>query len=167
MSGPATFDHVAIAVRSIRKAVRLFVDVLGAEYVAGGDDERLHIRTVQLKLPPGVKIELMEPIGEDSYLARFIEKHGEGFHHTTLFFENIEEVIPELEEKGFHVVDTDLSDPSWRETFVRPSVGFGTLLQIVDTNYDWMTKSPYPIEDVLDGKIIWRGSDLIHRDDVE
>ena len=161
----AKFDHVAIAVRSIRAAARLFQDVLGAEYIAGGDDLRLDIRTVQFRLEPGVKIELMEPMSEDSYLARFIDKHGEGFHHTTLFFENIEEVIPRLEGKGFEVVDTDLSDAGWRETFVRPSVGFGTLLQIVDTDFDWMTKSPYSLEDVLDGKVVMTGSEVYLRDE--
>ncbi|NIU20517.1 MAG: hypothetical protein GWN79_16180, partial [Actinobacteria bacterium] len=50
---------MAIAVWSIRDAMRLFVDVLGAEYVGGDEEDRLGIRTVQFKLPPGVKIELM------------------------------------------------------------------------------------------------------------
>ncbi len=163
----ATFDHVAIAVWSIRDAMRLFVDVLGAEYVGGDEEDRLGIRTVQFKLPPGVKIELMEPLHEDSYLHRYLEKHGPGFHHTTLLFDDIEEAIPELHERGFETVDTDLSDPAWRETFVRPSQGFGTLLQLADSTIDWMATSPFPLEDVLDGKVIWRGSELIHRDEVE
>ncbi len=163
--GKGTFDHVAIAVHSIREALPLFIDVLGAEYVAGGDDDRLQIRTVQFKMPPGVKIELMEPMSEDSYLQRYLDKHGPGFHHTTVFFDDIEEVIPELEEKGFPVVDTDLRHSGWRETFVRPSAGFGTLMQLVDTDADWMTRSPFPIEDVLDGKIVWEVDELRRRDD--
>jgi len=138
----ATIDHLAIAVPSIREALRLFMDVFGAEFMGGADDERLGIRTIQLRLPPGVKIELMEPLNEDSYLQRYLEKHGPGFHHMTTFFPDIEQVIPELEERGFEVVDTDLSDSSWRETFVRPRSGFGTLLQIADTTADWHTSRP-------------------------
>jgi len=76
-------DHVAIAVSSIRAAVRLFRDGLGGEFVSGGDDDRLGIRSIQYRLPPGVKIKLMEPLREDSLLHRFLDKRGEGFHHLT------------------------------------------------------------------------------------
>jgi methylmalonyl-CoA/ethylmalonyl-CoA epimerase len=163
----AKFDHVAIAVWSIRDAMRLFVDVLGAEYVGGDDEERLGIRTVQFMLPPGVKIELMEPLHEESYLHRYLEKHGPGFHHTTLLFDDIEAVIPELDAAGFDTVDTDLADPAWRETFTRPSQAFGTLLQLVDSTIDWMAPSGFPLEDVLDGKVVWNGSARVYREEQE
>ena len=164
----ATFDHVAIAVSSIRDALPLFMDVFGGEFIAGADDERIGIRTLQLRLPPGVKIELMEPLNEDSYLQRYLDKHGPGFHHITTFFPDIEEVIPEFEEQGFEVVDTDLSDAGWRETYLRPSSSFGALLQIVDTNVDWGTPRPdMTVDDVLEGRLIWKGADIRRRDDVD
>ncbi|HSG78010.1 MAG TPA: VOC family protein [Acidimicrobiia bacterium] len=161
----AKFDHVAIAVWSIRDAMRLFVDVLGAEYVGGDEEDRLGIRTVQFTLPPGVKIELMEPLHEESYLHRYLEKHGPGFHHTTLLFDDIEEVIPELEAAGFDTVGTDLTDAAWRETFTRPSQAFGTLLQLADTTIDWMEPSDFPVEDVLDGRVVWNGSERVYREE--
>jgi methylmalonyl-CoA/ethylmalonyl-CoA epimerase len=164
----ATIDHIAIAVKSIREAFSLFVDVFGAEFICGADDDRLGIRTIQLRLPPGVKIELMEPINEDSYLERYLNKHGPGFHHMTTFVPDIEQVIPELEERGFDVVDTDVSDPAWRETYVRPRRGFGTLLQIVDTTADWHTPRPgMTPEDVLAGRLVWKGSDIRWRNEIE
>jgi methylmalonyl-CoA/ethylmalonyl-CoA epimerase len=163
-----TFDHLAVAMPSIREALPLFMDVFGAEFICGADDDRLGIRTIQLRLPPGVKIELMEPISEDSYLHRYLEKHGPGFHHMTTFFPDIEQVIPELEERGFEVIDSDLSDPAWRETYVRPRRGFGTLLQIVDTTADWHAPRPgMTAEDVLAGRLVWAGSDIRWRDDFE
>jgi methylmalonyl-CoA/ethylmalonyl-CoA epimerase len=156
---PATFDHFAVATWSIKDAARLFIDVLGGEFLRGADDEDLRIRTVQIKLPPGVKVELMEPLGEDSYLHRYLTKLGPGFHHVTLLLDDIEEVLPKLEAEGFETVDTDLSLSAWRETFVRPSSGFGTLLQLVDTTIDWLGKDEtITLDDVLAGKLVWKDS---------
>jgi methylmalonyl-CoA/ethylmalonyl-CoA epimerase len=159
MNQPGRFDHVAIAVTSIRDAARLFRDVFGAEFVSGGDDERIQIRTAQYLLPPGVKIELMEPMSEESYLHRYLEKRGPGFHHVTAFFDNIEDVISDLTANGIEVVDTDLSDSGWRETYIRPRHGFGTLLQLVDTDRDWSRPIPGITEEaVLEGRVVWEGS---------
>lgn len=154
-----SFDHIALAVRSLADAARLFRDVFGATFVSGGDDEKLDMRSAQYLLPPGTKIELLQPLTEDCALARYIEKHGEGFHHATMFFDDIEQLIPRLDEAGFEVTDTDLSDPGWRETYLRPSSGFGALFQFADTNLDWANPIPGITEEaVLAGRVVWHGS---------
>jgi methylmalonyl-CoA/ethylmalonyl-CoA epimerase len=159
-------DHVAIAVRSLSDAARLFVDVMGATFIAGGDDLKLGIRTAQVLFPPGVKIELMQPLSDDSYLARFIEKHGEGFHHMTTFFDDITELISELDANGFTTVDTSFEDPTWSETFVRPRAAFGALLQMVQTDRDWTVRHDHiTLEDVLSGRVVWAGSETHLVDD--
>lgn len=156
---PARFDHFAIATHAIADALPLFIDVMGGQFLRGGDDERLQIRTMQIKLPPGIKVELLEPTSTDSYLHRYLERHGPGFHHVTLLFDDIEAVIPELEARGFEVVDTNLDRAEWRETFLRPSSGFGTLLQLVDTDFDWLSTEPgITVDDVLAGRLRWNGS---------
>lgn len=149
-------DHIAIAVSDLRPAVALFQGVFGAEFMHGGDDPRIDIRTVQFRVPPGIKIELMTPTKPTSYLQAFIDKKGEGFHHLTIVVDDIEHTIDDLTAADFPLVDTDLRYPKWRETFLRPSQGFG-LLQIVDTNGDWMTPTTdYTLDDVLDGRVVWR-----------
>jgi methylmalonyl-CoA/ethylmalonyl-CoA epimerase len=149
-------DHIAIAVSDLRPAVTLFQGVFGAEFMHGGDDPRIDIRTVQLRMPPGIKIELMTPTKPTSYLQAFIDKKGEGFHHMTIMVDDVEQTIDDLGGAHFQLVDTNLSHPKWRETFMRPSQGFG-LLQIVDSDGDWMTPTTeYTLEDVLQGRIIWR-----------
>lgn len=149
-------DHIAIAVSDLRPAVALFQGVFGAEFMHGGDDPRIDIRTVQFRVPPGIKIELMTPTKPTSYLQAFIDKKGEGFHHLTIVVDDIEHTIDDLTAADFQLVDTDLRYPKWRETFLRPSQGFG-LLQIVDTNGDWMTPTTdYTLDDVLDGRVVWR-----------
>jgi methylmalonyl-CoA/ethylmalonyl-CoA epimerase len=153
------FDHVALAVRSLEDAARLFRDVFGATFVSGGDDVKLDLRSVQYFLEPGTKIELLQPLTDDCQLARFIDKHGEGFHHATFFFDDIEGLVPQLHDAGFEVTDTDLSDRGWRETYLRPSSGFGALFQFVDTDLDWSQPIPGITEEaVFAGRVVWNGS---------
>lgn len=151
-----SIDHVAIAVRSMPDAVRLFHEVFGGEYIAGGDDVTLCIRTIQFKFPPGVKVELMTPTHPDSYLQGFLDEHGEGFHHLTIFVADLVEAIDELQRNGYELVDTNFRSARWRETFVRPKSGFGTLLQVVDTNRRWdVPQAEISLESVLAGDVVW------------
>ncbi len=159
-------DHIALAVRSLEDAARLFRDVLGATFITGGDDPKLQLRSAQYLLEPGTKIELLQPLTADCGLARFIDKHGEGFHHITLFFDDIEELIPQLAREGFEVTDTDLADDGWRETYLRPSSGFGALMQFVATTKSWSDPVPDITEEaVLAGGVVWTGSEPALRED--
>jgi methylmalonyl-CoA/ethylmalonyl-CoA epimerase len=149
-------DHIGIAVRSIEEALPLFVDVLGAQFVLGGDDPYYGIRTIQLRLEPGVKLELMQPLRDDSYLHGYLDERGQGFHHLTAFVKDIEAFIEEVTANGYEVVDTKLDHPVWKVTYIRPSSGFGTLLQVAQTNTDWDHPVPgVTLERVLAGEIVW------------
>lgn len=156
-------DHIAIAVADLQPALTLFHDILGGELVHGGDDPKLDIRTVQLRLPVGIKVELMTPTSPTSYLRAFIDKKGGGFHHMTIMVDDVEQAIEEVTGAGVQLVDTDLSHPRWRETFTRPSQGFG-LLQIVDSVGDWSTPTTeYTLEDVLAGRVVWGEDHMAHK----
>ena len=162
MTSVQRIDHIAIAVRDLRPAVRLFQDLLGAQFMHGGDDHALEIRTAQFRLPPGVKVELMTPTTPTSYLQGFLDKKGEGFHHMTIFVDDLEQTIRDLTAADVGIVDTNLDSPRWRETFVRPSQGFG-LLQVVDSNADWVTPTDrYTLEDVLAGRVAWTEDATCH-----
>jgi methylmalonyl-CoA/ethylmalonyl-CoA epimerase len=154
-------DHVAIAVRSLRDAWHLFGETLGGQFLGGGDDDVIGLRTIQLKLG-GRKIELLEPLGEDSYLRRYLDKRGEGFHHLTIVTEDVEEADRALRGAGFETVDMNLGRPVWRELFVRPKSAFGALLQIADTTRDdWGEPNPngVTVEDVFAGRAYWNQED--------
>lgn len=121
-------DHVAVAVHSIKDAMRLYRDALGGEYLMGGDVDETW-RWVQLRFPGGGKVELLEPLG-DGFLKRFLEKRGEGLHHVTFKTDDITAAIAHVEGLGYELVDTSLDDPHWKEAFMRPSRSHGTLIQI-------------------------------------
>jgi methylmalonyl-CoA/ethylmalonyl-CoA epimerase len=120
-------DHVAVAVRSIKAAVPLYRDALGGEYLMGGDVDTW--RWVQFRFPGGGKVELLEPLGE-GFLARFLDRYGEGLHHMTFKTDDIEGAIEQVTSQGYEVVDVALDDPDWKEAFLRPSGAHGTLIQL-------------------------------------
>jgi len=126
------FDHVAVAVHSIKPALKLFRDALGAEYLMGGD-ERGVWRWVQFRYPGGGKIELLEPLGE-GFLEDFLRSRGEGLHHITFKTDDIEAAIAHLEGLGFELVDINTGNPHWKEAFLRPSKSHGTLIQIAQSS---------------------------------
>lgn len=156
-------DHIGIAVRSIASAVPLYRDTFGGTLMYGGDDRRLGIRSVVYILA-SFKVEILEPLSSESYLADFIERHGEGFHHITLAVDDVSKTISDLTKSGFEVVDTDLTSRElWQETFIRPSSGFGCLIQIVKTPISWDEQHPtMTIEQVLNGEWLWWQSQIWH-----
>jgi methylmalonyl-CoA/ethylmalonyl-CoA epimerase len=134
VSGPRLeLDHVAVAVHSIKEALRLYRDALGGEYLMGGDAGDW--RWLQVRFPNGGKVELLEPLGE-GFLSRFLEKRGEGLHHMTFKTDDIEAAIAHVEGLGYELVDVNLDGADWKEAFLRPSGAHGTLIQIA-----WSSRS--------------------------
>jgi methylmalonyl-CoA/ethylmalonyl-CoA epimerase len=159
LMGLRHIDHLGIAVPSIAEAAALFVGMLGGRVTNGGDDPIMGIRTVQLTFEGGFRLELLEPLREDSGVARFLARRGPGFHHLTVMVRDIEAAIAELEGAGFELVDTDIeSDPLWRATYVRPRSGFGILLQVVETPIDWSRQMAHvTLDRIVGGELTWVG----------
>ena len=161
-------DHFGIAVRSIRDTLPLFMDLLGAEFVNGGDDPVLGIRTLQLRVAPGVRFELLQPARDDCYLHDYLDRRGPGFHHVTMKVRDIEHALVALDEAGYEVVDTDLdSDPTWRQTYIRPRSGHGMLVQVVESPHDWDAPTDTTLEGVLAGEYLWDGDRAVPRAELE
>jgi len=162
-------DHIGIAVRSIESTMPLFRDLLGGEFINGGDDPVLGIRTVQLRLAPGIRVELLQPVTDDCYLHAVIDKRGEGVHHITVIVADIHHALAALDEAGYEVVDTDLeSDPTWKQTYIRPRSGHGLLLQVVESDHDWDAPDPgSSLDEALAGRMVWQGDHAIPRSQYE
>lgn len=161
-------DHIGIAVRSIEDALPLFIDLLGGEFVNGGDDPVLGIRTVQLRVAPGLRFELLQPVTEDCYLHAHLDRRGQGFHHVTMKVRDIERALVAIEEAGYETTETDLeSDPTWRQTYIRPRSGHGMLVQVVETPHDWDSPTDTTLEGVLAGEYAWVGDRAIPKSELD
>ena len=123
-------DHIGIAVRNIEQARKFYEDQLGAkfvrEFVHFSGDFKLGIFDLD-----GFCIELLEPINPDGFLAKFIERKGEGIHHITLQTPNLSEQCNRLEENGVRVVDKNFDrDTGGVDAFISPKSSHGVLIQL-------------------------------------
>lgn len=149
-----SFDHVALVVADLPRAVQLFHDVLGFEFVGGGDNPELRVRAIQLRLPGSVKLELLTPLGSDSYLDDYLDHRGEGMHHVAMYVDDVAAAAERLTAAGYGVVDTRTDRPQWHETFLRPSSAFGTLIQLAHATLPWTEPlEGVAIADVLEGRV--------------
>ncbi len=97
-------NHVAIAVRDLNAAASLYRDTLGAE-VSAPEPLPEHGVTVVFIILPNTKIELLEPLGADSPIAKFLEKNPDGgIHHICYEVADIAAARDQLLRKGARVL---------------------------------------------------------------
>lgn len=79
----------------------------------------------------GLCVELLEPINPDGFLAKYLEKRGEGIHHITLQTRDLEEKAAQLESQGVRVVDKHFStEEGGVDAFLSPKSTHGVLIQL-------------------------------------
>lgn len=97
-------NHVAIAVRDIAKASEVYRKTLGAEVSAAVPQAAHGVTTVFITLP-NTKIELLEPIGADSPIAKFLERNPDGgIHHICYEVDDIIAARDQLKAQGARVL---------------------------------------------------------------
>ena len=123
--------HVGIAVRSIDEASRLYTQALG---VTLDKIEPVPSHGVSIGvLPAGdTEIELLEPLGDDSPIAAFLDKRGEGIHHLCIQVEDIYATMERLREEGFRVLNDEpqRGGGDYLVVFVHPRSANGVLLEL-------------------------------------
>jgi methylmalonyl-CoA/ethylmalonyl-CoA epimerase len=97
-------DHIGIAVSSLKEAIPFYTDLLQLELIGMEEVESQKIRVAFIKAGE-TKLELLEPTSEESVIAKFIVKHGQGIHHIALGVNSIEERIHELKTNGIRMID--------------------------------------------------------------
>jgi methylmalonyl-CoA/ethylmalonyl-CoA epimerase len=122
-------DHIGIAVKNIAEARKFFEGVLGASFLYEHENPQAGYRLVELDFN-GMTLELLEPLGEKSFLHAFLEKRGEGVHHLTLDVPESRAKIAELKRDGVKVVDERDFGPDSYECFISPKTSHGVLFQI-------------------------------------
>ena len=97
-------NHVAIAVRDIASASKLYRDTLGADVSAAEPQPEHGVTTVFITLP-NTKIELLEPLGKDSPIAKFLERNPDGgMHHLCFEVDEILAARDQLKASGARVL---------------------------------------------------------------
>jgi len=122
-------DHIGIAVKSVAEARKFFEEVLGARFMFEAANEAAGFKLAEFDLS-GLTIELLEPLGANSFLHKFLEKRGEGMHHLTFNVPNSRAKVAELKAQGVRIVDEQDWAPDSHEAFISPRSAHGVLIQI-------------------------------------
>jgi methylmalonyl-CoA/ethylmalonyl-CoA epimerase len=97
-------EHIGIAVKDIEVSNALFKLLFGKEHYKIEDVESEGVKTSFFKCGPN-KIELLQATKDDSPIAKFIEKKGEGIHHIAFAVDEIESEIERLKAEGFQMIN--------------------------------------------------------------
>jgi methylmalonyl-CoA/ethylmalonyl-CoA epimerase len=126
-------NHVAIAVRDIGKAAAIYRDVLGAEVSAAVPQPDHGVTTVFVTLP-NTKIEFLEPLGENSPIAKFLERNPDGgMHHVCYEVDDIRVASAGLKAAGARVLgdgDPRIGAHGKPVLFLHPKDFTGTLVEL-------------------------------------
>lgn len=97
-------EHIGIAVKNLESSNLLFEKLLGAPHYKVEEVVSEGVRTSFFKSGPN-KIELLEATNDNSPIAKFLERKGEGIHHIAFAVEDIIKEIERLKEEGFTVLN--------------------------------------------------------------
>ncbi len=97
-------NHVAIAVKDLAKATAIYKNALGAKVTAPAEQPEHGVTVVFVELP-NTKIEFLEPLGENSPIAKYLEKNPDGgIHHLCYEVEDILAARDQLKAQGARVL---------------------------------------------------------------
>lgn len=134
------FDHFALAVEDIEKALEVFRGFPGFSMGrprAMGYDGRFYFANFHLGPQ---KVELLEDGGAGGFVGKFLAQRGEGVHHLTFFVRDLDGIVGALEKRGIRIVDRATTPDGWRTAFISPRSAFGALLQFWEPPADWFER---------------------------
>jgi methylmalonyl-CoA epimerase len=133
MTDRPVLDHIGVAVESIESGLSIYqtlgIEIEGVEEVA---DQGVRVAFLPVGEP---RIELLEPLHDDSPIARHLERRGPGLHHICLRVSDIREAMSKLRDEGHRL----LSDEPLRGAhdclvcFVHPKSAGGVLIELSQT----------------------------------
>lgn len=137
MVGAKAVNHIGIAVRSLADQRPFYEGVLGARFEGEEEvaDQRVKVAFYALgsETEP-VRLELLEPTSDDSPIAKFIEKKGEGMHHVAYTVDGIEDRLRALKGDGVRLIDETPRDGAHgaRIAFLHPKASNGVLTELCE-----------------------------------
>jgi methylmalonyl-CoA/ethylmalonyl-CoA epimerase len=124
-------EHIGIAVKSIKESNVIFEKLFNTPAYKEEEVESEGVKTSFFQVGPN-KIELLEATKEDSPIAKFIEKKGEGIHHIAFDVEDINSEVDRLKKEGFVVLNETPkkgADNKW-VVFLHPKSTNGVLIEL-------------------------------------
>ena len=124
-------DHLGIAVKSLAAAKSIY-ERLGLSVSAEETVEHEKVRLVLVPVGES-RLELLEPTSDDSTIAKFLAKRGEGLHHVCLKVPDLPAAVERLKKDGVRLVSEEIKTGAGGHhyVFVHPASAGGVLLELV------------------------------------
>lgn len=126
-------SHIGIAVESLDEQIPYYRDVLGLKHVGNETVEDQKV-TVAFFEVGDTRIELLEATDEDSPIAKFIAKKGQGIHHLAYQVDDCKMAINKMDEKGLRLIDTEprIGAGGHKIAFLHPRSTYGILTELTE-----------------------------------
>lgn len=124
--------HIGIAVKDLKASVALFERIFGLKPAAIEDAPCQQVSEAIFKVGEGAEIDLLEPTGPDSAVARFLERRGEGLHHICFEVDDVDAELKAMKGKGVELIDREGRDGvAGKIAFIHPKSVNGVLVELL------------------------------------
>jgi methylmalonyl-CoA/ethylmalonyl-CoA epimerase len=126
-------DHIAVAVKDVDAGIARYQTILGAELVEKAELSIMGNRmsAAYLKVGDGL-IVLDGAVEPDGFIAKFIERRGEGLHHVGIMVDDLDGYVGELEAAGVRIAHRESLGPLRREILLSPRDLCGVVVQVIE-----------------------------------
>ena len=126
-------DHIAVAVKDVDAGIARYQTILGAELVEKAELSIMGNRmsAAYLKVGDGL-IVLDGAVEPDGFIAKFIERRGEGLHHLGIVVDDLDGYVEELEAAGVRIAHRESLGPLRREILLSPKDLCGVVVQVIE-----------------------------------
>ncbi|HIB37270.1 methylmalonyl-CoA epimerase [Mesonia sp.] len=126
-------EHIGIAVKNLAEANQLYSTLLNTKPYKEEAVESEGVTTSFFEVGES-KIELLAATREDSAIAKYIEKRGEGIHHIAFYVDNIENEIKRLQQEGFVLLNDQpkIGADNKKIAFLHPKSANGVLVELCE-----------------------------------
>lgn len=124
-------SHLGIAVQDLEEAREFYRSVFGVESsepIVGGNGD---LKASMIKLGD-TSIELLQPLGAEGPVAKFLQRQGEGIHHVCYVVDDIASEVESLKNNGVQIVGSPKSGVEGMSVFLHPRSTHGVMTELVE-----------------------------------
>jgi len=128
-------DHIAIVVQDMEAALKVYRDALGLPLARVEDVPAEGVKVAFLPMPEGDgEVELVQPTDEESGIARFLAKRGQGINHICFRVDDIQAAMDHVVANGLRVIEDEprVGSQGQKYVFIHPKSAHGVLIELIE-----------------------------------
>lgn len=126
-------DHIAVAVKDVDAGIASYQKILGAELIEKAELSMQGSRMTGAYLKVGDGLIVLDgAVDPSGFIAKFIERRGEGLHHIGIVVDDLDAYVRELEAAGVRIPHRESLGPLRREILLSPKDLCGVVVQVIE-----------------------------------